>query len=504
MQSAINGMSSNGFVSAGYRFFQVDCGWAASNRDSSGTLTPDTSRFPNGLSGLANSARSKGMYWSMYTDQGFSMCDTRVPSPVPGSLNYETQDVSFFKSLGTAYVKVDNCYADGRTAADNAPKTPRSDFPSRYGRMRDALNSAGINGSLVCQWGVPYSSSTGLQGPAQWTPSISTSFRVADDIAQGWVSVLQISNQAIHINRNGANAAGNRADYDLLEVGNNGMTFAEQQSHFALWAMSKSALMISTDVVSPSDATKSILLNKDLIAINQDDLGKPIVLVQRWSNDRDLYAGPLANGDQAVLLVEQGGNAGSQTIDFASLGISRATVKNLWTGATVTGASSYTANVAAHGSIPLRLSNIVSSNAAAPTLKWYEAESGALSNGANIQNCSGCSGGKKVGYVGTLTINNIYTSATKSNVRIDYINADVQFSFNNQTNTRGGFISVNGGAAKEIYFPLSGYNWDTDVYKNFLVELDGFKTSGPNTISISGGSYLSQYAPDFDRIGVVA
>ena len=357
---------------------------------------------------------------------------------------------------------------------------------------------------LVCEWGVPYSSPTGLQGPAQWTPSLATSFRLSDDISNDWISVVRISNQAMNINKRGLNGPGHFADADLLEVGNNALTTDEQKTHFALWAMNKSPLFISTDVVNPSATTKSILLNSDLIAINQDSASKPIVLAQRWSNDRDLYSGPLANGDVAVLLVEQGGNAGTKTIDFASLNITKADVKDLWSGTTRTGASNWAATVASHGNIALRLSNVQYSTAAAPKINYYEAENGVTSNGANVQSCSGCSGGKKAGSLGSLTITNVRTSQAKSNVRFDYINADVQFSFANQTNARGAFVSVNNGPAKQVYYPLTGYNWDTDVWQSFLVELDGFNTNAANNITISGGTYLSQYAPDLDRIGVVA
>jgi alpha-galactosidase len=96
----------------------------------------------------------------------------------------------------------------------------------------------------VCQWGVPYSSASGLQGPAQWTANLSTSFRLSDDISNDWVSVVRISNQAMHIVNKGLSGPSSYADADLLEIGNNILTFEEQKTHFTLWAALKSPLMV--------------------------------------------------------------------------------------------------------------------------------------------------------------------------------------------------------------------------------------------------------------------
>lgn len=86
----------------------------------------------------------------------------------------------------------DNCYVDGASSSNNAPKDARTDFVTRFGTMWTQLQRVGIQGMLVCQWGVPYSASGGLEGPSQWTNSLSTSFRLSDDIAKGWSHVYRI------------------------------------------------------------------------------------------------------------------------------------------------------------------------------------------------------------------------------------------------------------------------------------------------------------------------
>ncbi|KNG47964.1 carbohydrate-binding module family 35 protein [Stemphylium lycopersici] len=504
--TTINSLASRGFVDAGYKFFQIDCGWVSRDgqrNSTSGALKPDLKAFPNGLKPLSDLARSKGMKWTMYSDAGVRMCDPEVPSPVLGSLGHEAADADFFKTLGTEYVKYDNCYADGPAANQNAPKNPRTDFVSRMGIMWKELQRVGIPGMLICQWGVPYSTSSGLQGPDEWTKEISTSFRLSDDITQGWSSMYRIYNQAVHIAKAGLVGPGHIADADLLMVGNAGMTFDEQATHFAAWAMLKSALMISTDVPALSSELVAVLQNKDLIAVNQDSAVKPITLRQRWTGDRDLWAGDLANGDMAVLMVDLSNAARTLSVQLSELGITSASIKDLWTGKTVT-ASSFSKQVNAHGSAALRLSNIQRSAASKPKYTYISASTGSLGSGANTQTCSGCTSSNKVGNIGgssngRLTLSNIRTTKATQSVLFDYINGQVDYM--GGSNERVASISVNGGKAKTVSFPLSGYNWDADVSKDYAVELSGFSITGTNTITISGVG--SAYGPDLDRIAVL-
>ncbi|KAH7401356.1 alfa-D-galactopyranosidase/beta-L arabinopyranosidase [Pyrenochaeta sp. MPI-SDFR-AT-0127] len=506
--AAINSLADRGFVNAGYNYFQVDCGWASRDGQrnaTSGALKVDSNAFPNGLKPLSDLARSKGMKWTMYSDAGVRMCDTQVPSPVLGSLGHEAADAELFKSLNTEYVKYDNCYVDGPAGSQNAPKDPRTDFPSRMGVMWNELKRVGISGMLICQWGVPYSNSGVLQGPAEWTKGISTSFRLSDDIAQGWGNVYRIYNQAIHIAKSGLIGPGHIADADLLEVGNAGMTFDEQATHFAAWAMLKSALMISTDVPALSNDLVNVLQNRDLIAINQDSAVKPITLIQRWTGDRDVWAGDLANGDVAVLVVNLRNAGRTLDLQLSTLGITSASIRDIWTGQNVANTGSFSKQVNAHGSLALRLSNVRRSTSNVG-YTYVSASTGSLSSGANTQSCSGCTSSSKVGYLGgssngRVTLSNIRTSKATQNVLFDFINSEIGY-LGGKNNERIASISVNGGTATSVSFPLSGYNWDASVYKNYAVELSGFSTTGPNTITISGVD--GAYAPDFDRVGVVS
>lgn len=282
------------------------------------------------------------------------------------------------------------------------------------------------------------------------------------------------------------------------------MTFDEQATHFAMWALLKSSLMISTDVSALSTELVAVLQNADLIAINQDPLVKPIQLVQRWTSDRDLWSGPLANGDVAVLITDLSNAARTLSVSLSALNITSATIKDLWTGTSTTG-SSFSKSVAAHGSVVLRLSNVVKSTAAAPAYTYIAANTGTLASGANMQACSGCTSSSKVGNIGgsgggKVTLSNVRTSQATQNVLFDYINGDVGYM--GGTNERSASVSVNGGAAVTVSFPLTGYNWAKDISKAYAVQLSGFSTTATNTITISGVG--TAWGPDIDRIAVRA
>lgn len=368
---------------------------------------------------------------------------------------------------------------------------------------------------LVCQWGTPYVTPKGtLEGPAIWTPGIGTSFRLSDDIASGWQNVLRIMNEAIHINLKGTSGRGHVGDMDLLEVGNAGLTIVEQQSHFSIWALSKSALMISTNVQNMSAEALRILSNEEIIEINQDPLVEPAKLVQRFSGDHDIYAGPLANGDMAVLLLDHSNATRQLSLDFAALSIASANVTDLWNNHTATAARGYSAIVPPHGYVVLRLSNFAKTTPAASEFAYYPASLGVLTGNASLLPCDSCETGTKVGYLSAnissaVTLTGIRTSNATSDVRFSYLNCEVGYTFADQgPNVRGANVSVNGAVPQEVLFPLTWYDWLRDSLDNFLVRLSGFDTEIENNITVTatryeGGLGLSGWAPDIDSIGVV-
>ncbi|KAJ5152695.1 alpha-galactosidase D [Penicillium canariense] len=148
----------------------------------------------------------------------------------------------------------------------------------------------------------------------------------------------------------------------MLEVGNNILTPAEEQTHFSLWAILKSPLVIGAalndETTSIGDVSLSILSSKDVISFNQDALGVSANLRRRWSEEQyEVWSGPLANGRTVVALINWAAGSRELTLNLPDVGIQHAgTVKNIWAGQTIrTVKTSYTATVDAHGVMLLEL-----------------------------------------------------------------------------------------------------------------------------------------------------
>jgi len=232
----------------GYEYVNMDDCWARS-RMANGTVVPDPVDFPNGIKYVADYVHSLGLKFGLYSDAGTATCDNR-----PGSLGYEKIDAMTYASWGVDYLKYDNC---------NSGSQPPEE---RYPIMRDALNATGrpIFFSM-CEWGV--------DNPASWAPEVGNSWRTTGDIADNWQSMISnLDNNALVVS---VGAPGGWNDPDMLEIGNGGLTYNEEVSHFSLWAIIKAPLIVGNDLTNMSDTTLSILNNTEVIAVSQDPLGIP-------------------------------------------------------------------------------------------------------------------------------------------------------------------------------------------------------------------------------------
>ena len=103
-------------------------------------------------------------------------------------------------------------------------------------------------------------------------------------------------------------------DMDMLEVGM-GMSGDEDRAHFAIWAMMASPLILGNDLRSMPAATRDILTNRDVIAINQDKLG-----VQAWkfidAGTVEYWAKPMADGEWALMVLNRGEQAAAISYDW--------------------------------------------------------------------------------------------------------------------------------------------------------------------------------------------
>ncbi|MBM9508177.1 NPCBM/NEW2 domain-containing protein [Streptomyces sp. KK5PA1] len=326
---------SSGLKAAGYTYVNIDDCWMTHSRDASGRLVPDPAKFPDGIKGTADYVHARGLKLGIYEDAGTATC-----AGYPGSLGHETTDAQTFADWGVDYLKYDNC--------NNNSDGSRQDFVNRYTAMGNALKATGrpILYSL-CEWG--------QQSPWEWAGGVGNSWRTTGDIGDSWSSMIGIAHQNQPLAAYAGPGAWN--DPDMLEVGNGGMTDTEYRTHFSLWSEMAAPLLIGTDVRTASAATLAILGNTDVIAVDQDALGKQGTVVSN-SGGLVVMSKPLADGGRAVTLTNE--NTGAQTVSttVSALGIGGASsyaVKDLWSKATSTTTGSISASVPAHGTVMLRV-----------------------------------------------------------------------------------------------------------------------------------------------------
>jgi alpha-galactosidase len=278
---------SSGMKDAGYTYVNIDDCWHG-DRDSLGFIQPDPKRFPSGMKALADYLHAKGLKLGIYSDAGSQTCGGR-----PGSRGYEFQDAHMYASWGVDYLKYDWCNTEG-LKAEGAYKT-----------IAAALRKAGRPIVLsICEWG--------NDKPWEWGKTVGHLWRTTGDIFNcfdcvedhgTWKSwgVLQILDKQDGLRQYAG--PGHWNDPDMLEVGN-GMRVNQDRAHFSMWSMIAAPLIAGNDLRKMSKQTVEILTNKEVIAVNQDDLG-----VQGFrhsvKDSVETWYKPLKNGDWAVCFLNR-------------------------------------------------------------------------------------------------------------------------------------------------------------------------------------------------------
>ncbi|MYW70502.1 alpha-galactosidase [Streptomyces sp. SID8379] len=322
-----------GLKDAGYQYVNLDDCWALSERDADGKLVPDPARFPNGIKAVADYVHAKGLKLGIYTSAGTKTCSD---IGLPGALGHEYSDARQFADWGVDYLKYDNCNNQGVDAKE------------RYTTMRDALRATGrpIVYS-ICEWG--------QNKPWEWAGELGQLWRTTGDISDSWGSMLSIMKQNLPLAPYAG--PGHWNDPDMLEVGNGGMTDTEYRTHFSMWSVMASPLLIGTDLRTASDETYEILSNRDVIAVDQDPLGKQGTVVSSQGG-RWVVAKEMADGSRAVALFNESGSAQRVATTAEAVGLPRADAyvsRDLWQHKDYNTAGTLAATVPAHGTVLLRV-----------------------------------------------------------------------------------------------------------------------------------------------------
>ncbi|MFF9092875.1 NPCBM/NEW2 domain-containing protein [Streptomyces sp. NPDC014802] len=324
---------AKGLKAAGYQYVNLDDCWALPQRDADGKLVPDPARFPGGIKAVADYVHAKGLKLGIYTSAGTKTCSN---IGFPGALGHEYSDARQFADWGVDYLKYDNCNNQG------------VDAKKRYTTMRDALKATGRPIVFsICEWGE--------NKPWEWAADVGHLWRTTGDISDSWGSMLAIAKKNLPLAPYAG--PGHWNDPDMLEVGNGGMTDTEYRSHFSLWSVMAAPLLIGTDLRKATDTTYEILGNKEVIAVDQDPLGKQGTVVSS-AGGRWVIAKEMKDGSRAVALFNESATAQRIATTARAVGLPDAdgyTLRDLWRHTTYNTAGTIAATVPAHGTVLVRV-----------------------------------------------------------------------------------------------------------------------------------------------------
>jgi alpha-galactosidase len=326
-------MVTSGMKDAGYRYIVIDDGWQWKRNDK-GVLMPNP-QFPD-MKALADYVHSKGLKLGIYSSPGPSSC-----GGYEGSYGHEEIDAKTWADWGIDYLKYDWCSA--------SRLWDEKDMAAVYQKMGEAIRKAGrpIAYSL-CQYG--------RAKVQEWGPKAGGNlWRTTADISDRWSSMIGIGFSQSDLAPYAK--PGNWNDPDMLEIGNGGMSTTEYRTHFSLWAMIAAPLIAGNDLRDMSAETKEILTNKEVIAVDQDPLGKGGYRLAR-NGDTEIWVKPLEKGAYAVAFFNGGSSEAEVSIKWADLKLNgKLKVRDLWAhadrGSTADGFSSM---VTAHGVVMIRVS----------------------------------------------------------------------------------------------------------------------------------------------------
>lgn len=341
IRATADAMVSNGMKVAGYEYIIVDAGWKAKNRDAEGRLRADSDKFPSGMKALVDYVHSKGLKFGLYTDAGTEDC----VSGAPGSRGFEEKDASSFAEWGVDYIKEDWCNTDGMSARE------------AYTKMSRAILATGRPMVFsLCEWGD--------NKPWMWAAPVANLWRTTGDSKDCWDCGQKTMNKPGGYPRGWAlildaqqplasfAGPGHWNDPDLLQVGQCGLTIEESRAHLSLWAILAAPLIATNDLRSMTPEIHEILLNREVVAVDQDSAGVQGTRV-RVEGHSEVWMRPLSNGSRAVVLFNRGSSPATVRVRWTDIGrkqTDKLLVRDLWKHQNQACAEAgYSAPVPSHG-----------------------------------------------------------------------------------------------------------------------------------------------------------
>eukprot|EP00054_Salpingoeca_dolichothecata_P019291 m.119815 g.119815 ORF g.119815 m.119815 type:complete len:432 (+) comp23198_c0_seq1:161-1456(+) len=380
-------MVSLGLRDLGFEYVNIDAGYLEHERSSSGQLVVNQQKFPGGLKNLSDWLHSQGLKMGVYTDLGNRSCGIG-----PGSYGHYEQDAQTFADWGADYLKVDYC-------GGNIFGYGQEEY-NAFAQLRDALNKTGrpIYYSICPQTiapdvgtAKPYAGSRIYSPPLNWTReehrALSNSWLVeyrnnvdfwgpGDHCIDAGSPCGMVTNidAVVQMTKPDFAGSGGWNDADMLQVCNfghvnPGMTLEEYRSHYSVWAVMGSPLILSADLRTLADLHPDCLdmiKNPEIIAVNQNPSPSGRLAFTAGGNTsatitQQIFVRGLDQQQStfAVVLLNRGSVSTTMTLEWSYLAVPSSTsfqVRDLWqhrNEGNVTG--KYSAQVGPHGVVVLKL-----------------------------------------------------------------------------------------------------------------------------------------------------
>lgn len=318
IKSQADAMVSLGLSKLGYNYINIDDGfWGG--RDADGKIMYNKKRFPNGMKVVADYIHSKGLKAGIYSDAGINTCGSYWNKDSlgvgMGLYGHDEEDLALFLSeWDYDFLKVDWCGGQWLGLDDQKRYT---EIGLLAKRLKPSVNYN------VCRWAFP----------GKWVTQVADSWRISGDIDNTFESVLKIIDMNAELWM--YSSRGHYNDMDMLQVGR-GMSYDEDKTHFTMWCMMQSPLLLGNDLTNMSKQTMEIITNADLIALDQSSFVYQARRVTK-NGDLEVWARPLVStmsGEVAVALLNRSKETKRITFSMDAVGINAAkgyTMKDLWT-----------------------------------------------------------------------------------------------------------------------------------------------------------------------------
>lgn len=479
IKETADAMVNCGLKEAGYQYINIDDGYFG-GRNAEGYLFAHKEKFPNGMKVLADYIHAKGLKAGIYSDAGSNTCGSIYDRDTLGIgvglwKHDDTDCRTFFRDWGYDFIKIDWCGGNATGQSEQQRYTDIAKAIERTGRTDVHYN--------ICRW----------QFPGTWATRMAGSWRIHTDINPQFKTIDRIIEKNLYL---AAYASpGHYNDMDMLEVGR-GLSEDEEKTHFGIWCIMSSPLLIGCDLRTLPESTLSIITNREVIALNQDSLGLQAEVVERG---KDFLVLAKAIGQQegktrAVALYNQSNAPQKLKVDFDKLCLSgRVEVRDLWEHQDIgTFTGYYEMTVPAHGTALLKMKG-----AKRRDRKCYEAEHAFMNDylpdnrqKAHVAPQTGASGGHLMKGLGNSPSNwaefrKVYVGKGGNyQLTITYYSADKRDLRITVNETEHTLSDLNSGA------------WDKPATTSISIKL----RKGYNTIRLHNPE---GWAPDIDKLEIV-